>query len=128
MYDGEIYKTRNLRNLSMNQLYEDPDDLKRAQDSIDRSLREFGKDLWVPTREQYLEKKQREAEEAKLKAEGDTLPERTVVNVSDKSSKKTTTTRTARKTTKKRASSKVKSSSSSSSNSNAAKSVRRRKR
>lgn len=128
MYDGEIYKTRNLRNLSMNQLYEDPDDLKRAQDSIDRSLREFGKDLWVPTREQYLEKKQREAEEAKLKAEGDTLPERTVVNVSDKSSKKSTTTRTARKTTKKRASSKVKSSSSSSSNSNAAKSVRRRKR
>ena len=34
MYDGEIYKTRNLKNRSMVQMYSDPDDLKRAQDSI----------------------------------------------------------------------------------------------
>lgn len=129
MYDGEIYKTRNLRNLSMNQMFPDPDDLKQAQDSIDRSLKEFGKNLWVPTREEYLAQKERAAEIEKLRAAGDTLPERTVVDVAEKPAKKSSTasTRTARKTTKKRAA--VKSSSSSSTpNSNATKSVRRRKR
>ena len=30
MYDGEIYKTRNLRNLSMAQMFPDEDDMKRA--------------------------------------------------------------------------------------------------
>lgn len=129
MYDGEIYKTRNLRNLSMNQMFPDPDDLKQAQDSIDRSLKEFGKNLWVPTREEYLAQKERAAEIEKLRAAGDTLPERTVVDVAEKPAKKSSTasTRTARKATKKRAA--VKSSSSSSTpNSNATKSVRRRKR
>ena len=37
MYDGDIYKTRNLRNLSMMQMFPDPDDLARAQDSIDNA-------------------------------------------------------------------------------------------
>lgn len=52
LYDGEIYKTRNLRNLSMNQLYSDPDARKAAQDSIQRSLDEWGKKLWVPSLEE----------------------------------------------------------------------------
>ena len=39
MYDGDIYKTRNLRNLSMMQMFPDPDDLARAQDSIDNRLK-----------------------------------------------------------------------------------------
>ncbi|MDE6529076.1 MAG: gliding motility protein GldN, partial [Muribaculaceae bacterium] len=34
MYDGDIYKTRNLTNKSMMQMFPDPDDRKRAQDSI----------------------------------------------------------------------------------------------
>ncbi len=129
MYEGDIYKTRNLRNLSMNQMYPDPDDLKRAQDSIDTRLREFGKNLWVPTREEYLAQKAAAEEAAKLAEAGlDSIPERT--EVSEKTpAKKTTASRTKRTSTKKRAT-KVKSSpsSSSTSNSNAAKSVRRRRR
>ena len=52
MYDGEIYKTRNLANKSMMQLYPDPDDRKRAQDSIQARLDSYDKHLWVPTREE----------------------------------------------------------------------------
>lgn len=49
LYDGEIYKTRNLKNLSMMQLYSDPDARKAAQDSIQASLDNWGKKMWVPT-------------------------------------------------------------------------------
>ncbi|MDE7386846.1 MAG: gliding motility protein GldN [Muribaculaceae bacterium] len=52
MYDGEIYKTRNLANKSLMQLYPDPDDRKRAQDSIQARLDSYDKHLWVPTREE----------------------------------------------------------------------------
>lgn len=133
MYEGEIYKTRNLRNLSMNQMFPDPDDLKHAQDSIDKRLREYGKGLWVPTREEYLAQKEAE-EAARIAAEkGDTLSTLTVVDEqiekkrtpkSESSKKRTSTKKRAKK------SSSVSSSSSSnnSANSSAAKSVRRRKR
>lgn len=127
MYKGDIYKTRNLRNLSMVQMYPDPDDLARAQDSIDRRLREYGKDLWVPTREEYLAQKEKEEAIAKAIADGDTIPGRTVVE-----DKAVTETKKARKTTRKRSTKKAKVSSSapksSSPNSNATKSVRRRKK
>ncbi|MDE7402288.1 MAG: gliding motility protein GldN [Muribaculaceae bacterium] len=130
MYKGDIYKTRNLRNLSMNQMYPDPDDMARAQDSIDRRLREYGKNLWVPTREEYLAQKEREEEIAKAIAAGDTIPDRTVV-----SEKRVTEAKASkpRKTTRKRSSTKkpkVSSSApkSSSANASASKSVRRRKK
>lgn len=97
MYDGEIYKTKNLRNQSMMQMYPDPDDLARAQDSIDNRLKNYGKNLWVPTREEYLAQKEREEEVAKALATGDTIPERTVASA--KETKKVTT---ARKSTRKR--------------------------
>lgn len=54
MYDGDIYKTRNLKNRSMAQLYPDPDALKHAQDSIQASLDNFENKLWVPSREEML--------------------------------------------------------------------------
>lgn len=132
MYDGEIYKTRNLRNLSMAQMYPDPDDMKRAQDSIDNRLKTYGKDLFVPTREEYLAQKEKADEAARLKAAGDTVPERTVVDENAETEKKASVRTSTRKksTTKKRAKVKRASSSSSNSsgNSNAAKSVRRRRR
>lgn len=131
MYDGEIYKTRNLRNQSMNQLYPDPDDLKRAQDSIDNRLRNFGKNLWVPTREEYLAQKEAAEAAAKAAADGDTIPERTVVGSSDKAPKSSSSSASKRKSTKKRGAKKPKVSSSGSSNSansSATKSVRRRRR
>lgn len=146
MYDGEIYKTRNLRNLSMAQMYPDPDDMKRAQDSIDRRLREFGKDLWVPTREEYLAQKEKEAAAKEKSAlQNDSIPERTVAEAGDDAENVTSVRSSKRKTTKKRASASSSSSdstkktkakkpaakkapSSSSGNSGAAKSVRRRKK
>lgn len=147
MYDGEIYKTRNLRNLSMAQMFPDEDDRKRAQDSIDNRLRSYGKNLWVPDRETYLAMKEKEeaaAEEAaKAIAAGDTIPERTVVTDTEPAEeKKTVSARSKRRTTAKtKAPAKTSTSksnakkpkvstksSSGSGNSGAAKSVRRRKR
>lgn len=143
MYKGEIYKTKNLRNLSMTQMFPDEDDRLRAQDSIDKRLREFGKDLWVPTREEYLA--MREAEEAgedakeAAVANGDSIPERTVVTADEE--KPVTTTRTSKRSGRKKSSASTASkkktstpkvtkpkSSSNNASSNAQKSVRRRKR
>ncbi len=66
MYDGEIYKTRNLRNLSLMQMYSDPDRRKEVQDSIQRSLENWDKKMWVPTLEELEEARiaREEAEEA----------------------------------------------------------------
>ena len=52
MYDGEIYKTKNLRNLSLRQQYPEDIAYKNAQDSIENRLQAFNKDLWVPSREE----------------------------------------------------------------------------
>lgn len=138
MYKGEIYKTKNLRNLSMAQMYQDEDQLKRAQDSIDQRLREFGKNLWVPSREEYLAAREAEAEAEEARklalAAGDSIPERTVVVADNGDEVKKTTKRSGRKksssTNKKKSKPKVQQpkSSSSSASSNAEKSVRRRKR
>ena len=127
MYKGDIYKTKNLRNLSMMQMYPDPDDLTRAQDSIDNRLHNYGKNLWVPTQEEYLAMKEKEAADAEALAKGDSIPDRTVVKADD--DKKPS----ARKSTRKRTSCRTKAvkSKPASSNgpaSNTEKSVRRRRR
>ncbi|MDE6048728.1 MAG: gliding motility protein GldN [Paramuribaculum sp.] len=67
LYKGEIYKTRNLRNKSMAQLYPDPDDLKHAQDSIEKRLTSFEKDIWVPSLEELGKR------DSKTVAENDTV-------------------------------------------------------
>lgn len=143
MYEGDIYKTRNLRNLSMAQMFPDEDDLKRAQDSIDNRLRNYGKNLWVPTREEYLAMKEKEEEmeaaRAKAIAAGDSIPERTFVTdeaiadekpaASARTKKRTSTKKSsAKKTSTKKPKVSNSSPSSSSGNGSAAKSVRRRKR
>ncbi|MBD5217148.1 MAG: gliding motility protein GldN [Bacteroidales bacterium] len=139
MYQGDIYKTKNLRNLSMNQMYPDEDMLKQAQDSIDRRLREYGKNLYVPTREEYLAQKEAAEERARLEAEnkiaeenGDNIPVRSDSNIDELPAQKKTSVRRKTSTTKKRASKakkpKVSSGSSSGANSNASKSVRRRRK
>lgn len=128
MYDGEIYKTQNLRNLSMNQMFPDEEDLKAAQDSIDRRLREYGKHLWVPTREEYLAQKEREEAAKQGKLVGD--DGEPILNVVDEGAPvEPKRESTKKRSTKKRAVKKSKpSGSSSQGNSNAAKSVRRRKK
>lgn len=126
MYNGEIYKTQNLKNLSMIQMFPDEDDLKRAQDSIENRLRNYGKEVWVPTREEYLAQKAAEEERARLAAEGDTIVDRVVLVASEASKD------TPKRAVKKRASTKAPRvsapKSSSSASSSAAKSVRRRKK
>ncbi|MDE6136800.1 MAG: gliding motility protein GldN, partial [Muribaculaceae bacterium] len=62
MYDGEIYKTRNLKNRSLMQLYPNADERKHVQDSIQARLDSFETKLWVPTREEVIAA--REAREA----------------------------------------------------------------
>lgn len=79
MYDGDIYKTRNLTNRSMMQMFPDPDDRKRAQDSIQNRLESFDKNLWVPSREEVIAAREaREAAEAEAaaKAEGQEISDR----------------------------------------------------
>lgn len=80
MYDGDIYKTRNLTNKSMMQLFPDPDDRKRAQDSIQERLDNFDKKLWVPSREEVIAAREaREAAEEAAeaaKAEAEAIPSR----------------------------------------------------
>ncbi len=72
MYDGDIYKTRNLTNKSMMQMFPDPDDRKRAQDSIQNRLDTFDKNIWVPSREEVIAAREaREAAEAEAEAAGE---------------------------------------------------------
>ncbi len=128
MYEGEIYKTRNLRNLSMVQMYPDPDDLKRAQDSIDNRLRTFDDHLWVPTREEFLA--QKEAEALATEANDSTeVSEREDTQVASSGSTTVNNPEPRNKRSEKKKKKKTKvSNSSSSSNSGATRSVRRRKK
>lgn len=89
LYKGDIYKTRNLRNQSLMQQFPDPDDLKRAQDSIQNRLDTFENNLWVPS----LEELARMREERENKAlEADT----TAVAPADDNAKPARTTRANR--------------------------------
>lgn len=125
MYDGDIYKTRNLKNKSMVQQYPDPDALKRAQDSIQSRLDNFESKLWVPTREEVIAA--REAREA-LEAGADSTE---VAKATEKTSNTRATRRSAKRSAKAPKEKKVKESKpkeiKSSSSSNAARSVRRRR-
>ena len=64
MYDGDIYKTRNLRNQSLMQQYPTDSLLRHAQDSIEKTLQSFANGLWVLTPEEKaaLEEEKAEAE------------------------------------------------------------------
>ncbi len=145
MYDGDIYKTRNLTNKSMMQMFPDPDDRKRAQDSIQNRLDSFDKNLWVPSREEVIAAREaREAAEAEAEArqaeaeaiaERDASPgeqaapateeKRSVRSTRGRSSSKSTSAKKKKENKPKAKASKPKAPKSSSSN--AVRSVRRRK-
>lgn len=124
MYDGEIYKTRNLKNRSLMQIYPNEDERRLAQDSIQARLDSFENKLWVPSREEVIAA--REAREAAER--GDTA----TVAASD-DNKPARASRSTRRSGKKPAARQAKvkqkkpKQSSASSSSNAARSVRRRK-
>ncbi len=123
MYKGEIYKTRNLRNKSMMQMYPDSADMHRAQDSIQNRLDKFEEKLWVPDREQVLAAKNKKGETTvAAKDSKDESLESEVTEAVETKATKRTTARSAKKTS----STKVKTQKASTSSS-ATKSVRRRK-
>lgn len=122
MYDGDIYKTRNLKNKSMVQLYPDPDNLKKAQDSIQTALDNFEKKLWVPSREEVIAA--REAREALAAGKDTTAVEE---DKTTKTSRTRATTRSTKRSTKDKKVSKPKAPKQQSSSSSATRSVRRRK-
>lgn len=70
LYNGEIYKTRNLKNKSLMQLYPDPDAFVHAQDSIQKRLESFENKLWVPSLEELAARREA-AEKAELAAAGE---------------------------------------------------------
>ncbi len=106
LFDGDIYKTRNLRNQSLMQQFPDPDDLKRAQDSIQRRIDSFENNLWVPSLEEIAQAREaREKAEAERAAKeaGEDVGEATgeVTADEDKDDKPVRTTRSARGSKKK---------------------------
>lgn len=45
-YDGEIYKTTNLRNLAISQYTSSPEEMKAEQETIEKQLKDFEERLW----------------------------------------------------------------------------------
>ena len=45
-YDGEIYKTTNLRNLAISQYTSSPEEMKAEQEKIEKQLKDFEERLW----------------------------------------------------------------------------------
>ena len=70
MYTGDIIKTKNLRNLSLKQMFPEEEAYKHAQDSIEQRLQRFNKDLWVPPLEELQARAEAE-EKARAEAEGE---------------------------------------------------------
>jgi gliding motility associated protien GldN len=70
MYTGDIIKTKNMRNLSLKQMFPDTVAYKHAQDSIEQRLRSFNQDLWVPPLE-VLQARAEAEEKARAEAEGE---------------------------------------------------------
>lgn len=95
MYDGEIYKTRNLKNKSMMQLYPDADKLQAAQDSIQQHLDNFEKKLWVPNREEVLAAKAKKSEVA-AKSDAASVDEASSATVEEPKSAKRSTRRASK--------------------------------
>ncbi len=129
MYKGDIYKTRNLRNKSMMQMYPDSADLHRAQDSIQQRLDNFEKKLWVPDREQVIAAKSKTKTTVDENTSADESLEAAVAEAVEPEKTTRTTKRSTARSSKKssaKTSTKVKTQKASTSSS-ATKSVRRRK-
>ncbi len=131
MYEGEIYKTRNLKNKSLMQIYPDPEELTKAQDSIQRRLDSFEAKLWVPDREEVIahkdndkDKKDKDEGVAADNSENSANSGEAVTNSEEKQDKQPK--RSTKRSSKRPKSSKVKESKASKSAS-ATRSVRRRK-
>ena len=109
MYSGEIYKVKNLRNMTLRQQFPDDSAYHHAQDSIEARLRQFDKSLWVPDREELMAAKEarEKAERAKAaQADGDEQQA-----TQDDDEQQSTTVKSARKRSSNKRGSKAKGSS-----------------
>lgn len=135
MYTGDIYKTKNLRNLSLMQQFPEEKDLKLAQDSIENRLQAFNNDLWVPDREELQARKKAQEE---LNKEGDeevddagdeaATEKKATVKRSTKRGAKSQGTSATKSTKKKTTQVKTRKTKTKSSSASATRSVRNRKR
>lgn len=117
MFDGEIYKTMNLRNMSLMQLYPEQAAQDSARQEIENQLQNFEKNLWVKSPEEIAkEKEQKQAKEETTKVESDKKEKEDIS--STRSSRGSETVKTSATKTK---SSSTKSSSSKSSSSKSSK-------
>lgn len=137
LYEGDIYKTRNLRNQSLMQLHQDPDELKHAQDSIQNRLDTYEQKLWVPSLDELAARREaKELAEARAaeaaEAAGDEAVSEDAAEVKKpvKRSARSKRGSTTKKETKKAKPTKVKKpkATKSSGSSSAARSVRNRKK
>lgn len=127
MYNGDIYKTRNLQNKSMMQLYPDEKDRQHAQDSIQQRLDSYEDKLWVPDREEIIAKRQaQDSKKGNIEANDSTQTDNDGEAVKEEKEEKKSSSRSSRskKPAKRK---KVKESKPKSSNNSATRSVRRRK-
>ena len=96
LYTGEIYKTKNMRNLTLMQQFPEDAALKHAQDSIEYRLQSFNTDLWVPAREQLQAMRDAKNKEA-VDADGDGEPDEKVDGESADKKKEEATPRTTKR-------------------------------
>lgn len=94
LYNGDIYKTRNMRNRSLMQMHQDPDELAHARDSIQKRLDSFEEKLWVPSLEELAAR--REAAEKADMASADTAAAESPTGESIDNASSTPTVRSAR--------------------------------
>lgn len=98
LYSGDIYKTKNLRNQSLMQQFPEEEAYKHAQDSIEKRLMAFNKDLWVPDREEIIAAKKAKAELESEAAEGENAEN--IDEAKDKEKEKTTVKRSTKRGSK----------------------------
>lgn len=72
-YDGEIYKTTNMRNLAIAQYASTPELMKKEQGKIEKQLSDFKKNLWT---ENSIIPKQKKKEEKKEEIEGESITDK----------------------------------------------------
>lgn len=127
MYKGDIYKTRNLQNKSMMQLYPNEEAFKKAQDSIQASLDSYENKMWVPNREEIIAQREKESKKDAVEENDSTKKDDSKTAVKEEKKEKKSSSRSSRsQKPAKRKESKVKESKVNSSSS-ATRSVRRRK-
>ncbi len=110
MFDGEIYKTMNLRNMSLMQLHPEPAAQDSARQVIENQLQNFEKNLWVKTPEEIEQEKA--AKEKKEESQEVTSEKKEKEEKEDIAPTRSTRGTDAVKTSSSKSSSKSKSSSS----------------